>query len=95
MSKALCSWFLAAITSCLLMMSPSVAVAAGSGGLVSVQWLEKHLKGDDILLIDASFGHIYAAKHIPGAVNVDLFSFGGRESSNAEVEQRFRSWRPA
>ena len=73
---------------------PQAATAAelGRGNLVSVQWLEQNRTRDDILLIDASPGQLYAAKHIPGAVSVDVFSFGGREQSAADMEQRFRSW---
>ncbi len=78
---------------CSLFISP-VATAAeqGRGNLVSVQWLEQNRLRDDILLIDASPGQLYAARHIPGAVSVDVFSFGGREQSAADMEQRFRSW---
>jgi thiosulfate/3-mercaptopyruvate sulfurtransferase len=63
-----------------------------NGNLVSVQWLEKNLNRDDVLLLDASIGQLYSAKHIPGAVNVDVFTFGGREIPAAEMERRIQSW---
>lgn len=66
-------------------MQPALAADGGNGPLASVQWLEKNLKRDDVLLIDASPGKMYSAGHIPGAVNVDLFSFGGREGRSRSV----------
>ena len=92
MSKKLVYWFLVAITSSVFVMQPALAVENGKSNLVSVQWLEKNLNRSDIVLIDASFGQLYAAKHIAGAVNVDVFSFGGRENLPAEMEQRIQSW---
>ena len=89
MSKSLRHWICAVIGSSLLLVQP--AVAAGDP-LVSVQWLEKNLKRGDIVLIDASPAKLYAAGHIPGAVNVDVFSFGGREVPVAEMERRIQSW---
>lgn len=76
----------------LLVPVPAAAAEAGRANLVSVQWLEKNLNRDDVLILDASPGQLYAAKHIAGAVNVDVFSFGGRESSIAEMERRIQSW---
>lgn len=93
MSKGLIHWLLVVITGSLFMMPPALAAEGGSGQLVSVQWLENNLKRDDVLLIDASPAQMYAAKgHIPGAVNVDVFSFGGRELSAAEMERLIQSW---
>lgn len=74
------------------MMQPAVAAEESKGNLVSVQWLERNLNRDDVLLLDASIGQMYAAKHIPGAVSVDVFSFGGREIPAAEMERRIQSW---
>ena len=91
MSKGLSHWFWAVITSSLLLIQPAMG-AEGADPLVSVQWLGKNLKRDDLLLIDASPAKLYAAGHIPGAVNVDLFSFGGREVPVAEMERRIQSW---
>ncbi len=92
MSKILSYWFFVFITSSLFMMQPAVAAEESKGNLVSVQWLERNLNRDDVLLLDASIGQMYAAKHIPGAVSVDVFSFGGREIPAAEMERRIQSW---
>ncbi len=43
-------------------------------------------------MLDASPAKLHAAGHIPGAVNVDIFSFGGREVPVAEMERRIQSW---
>ncbi|MEO8101882.1 MAG: rhodanese-like domain-containing protein [Betaproteobacteria bacterium] len=92
MSKALSYWFWAAIAGCLLMIQPAVAAEGGKGNLASVEWLAKNLNRDDVLVLDASFGQMYATKHIAGAVNVDVFTFGGRENLAAEMEKRIQSW---
>ena len=92
MSKGLIHWLLAVITSGLFMVQPALAAQGSNGQLASVQWLEKNLGRDDVLLLDASFPPVYAAGHIPGAVNVDVFSFGGRALSGAEMEKLIRSW---
>jgi thiosulfate/3-mercaptopyruvate sulfurtransferase len=92
MSKRLSHWLLAVITSGLFMAQPALAAEGGNGQLVSVQWLEKNLKRDDVLIIDASPAKLHSAGHIPGAVNVDVFSFGGREIPAVEMEQRIQSW---
>ncbi|MFA6311526.1 MAG: rhodanese-like domain-containing protein [Sterolibacterium sp.] len=77
---------------CLLVVQPLMAADGIDGNLVSVHWLEKNLNRDDVVLLDASVGQIFAAKHIAGAVNVDVFTFGGREIPRAEMERRIRSW---
>ncbi len=84
---------------CLLMVLASFlaapmapAAAGGTTPLVSVEWLEKNLTRGDLLLIDASPGKAYGARHIPGAVSVDVFTFGGRERSTAEMERLIQSW---
>ena len=92
MSKGLSHWFWVVITASLFMVQPAMAAEGNSGQLVSVQWLEKNLERDDVLLLDASFAKMYSAGHIPGAVNVDVFSFGGREIPAAEMERRIQSW---
>ena len=92
MPKIIAYWILVFIASCLCMVQPGEAAETGKGNLVSVQWLEKNLTRDDVLLLDASFGQMYAAKHIAGAVNVDVFTFGGRENLAAEMEKRIQSW---
>ena len=92
MSKIFRVWLFLLFTSSSFMLLPVSAAETGKGNLVNVQWLENNLQREDVLLIDASPGQLYAAKHIPGAVNVDVFSFGGRETSVTEMEQRIQSW---
>ena len=92
MSRVFRVWFLVLVTSGLFIPHSASAAEIGRGNLVSVEWLQKNLNSDDIVLIDASFGQMYAAKHIPGAVSVDVFSFGGREIPVADMERRIRSW---
>jgi 3-mercaptopyruvate sulfurtransferase SseA len=92
MWKALSRWLLVTVTGSLFLAQPALAAEAGIGPLVSVQWLEKNLQRDDLLLIDASFGKMHSAGHIPGAVNVDLLTFGGRQLSAAEMERLIQSW---
>ena len=94
MSKLLIRWLLAAVVGSLLVVQPALAAEAGvNGRLVSVPWLEKNLGRDDVLLLDASPGQMYAGKgHISGAVNVDVFTFGGREIPAAEMERLIQSW---
>ena len=91
MSKRLIHWVLLVITSSLFMVQPALA-AQGGGQLVGVQWLEKNLGRDDVLLLDASPAQMYSKGHIPGAVNVDVFSFGGRQLSAAGMERLIQSW---
>ena len=81
MSKRPGKWLAGVIVGCLLMVQGAVAAQGASGPRVGVEWLEKNLKRDDLVLIDASFGKAHAAGHIPGAVNVDVFTFGGRALS--------------
>jgi 3-mercaptopyruvate sulfurtransferase SseA len=63
--------FLFALAACLLVAKP-----ARSGNLVDAQWLERNLKSADVLILDASPAPVYAANHIPGALSVDLMSYG-------------------
>ena len=84
--------FLTTIAFCLLLIQPLVAQEGIKGNLVSVTWLEKNLKNVDIMLLDASPSHIYAAKHIPGAINYDIFTYGVQELPVAEIEKSYRSW---
>lgn len=92
MSKGLMHWFWVVMTCSLFMAQPAAAAEGSDGRLVSVQWLEKNLQRDDVLLLDASPAPVYSARHIPGAVSVDIFSFGGREIPIAEMERRIQSW---
>ncbi len=91
-TEALIYGFLIAILGFLLLTQPSMAAEGINGNLVSVDWLGKNIKNADVLVIDASPGQVYAAKHIPGAVNADVFTWGGRESTVPEIEKRIQSW---
>jgi len=73
-------------------MQPLVAQEGIKGNLVSVTWLEKNLKNADVVLLDASPSQIYTAKHIPGAVSYDIFTYGVKEMPVAEIEKRYQSW---
>jgi thiosulfate/3-mercaptopyruvate sulfurtransferase len=68
------------------------AAEARAATLVSAPWLKQNLGSAEILLIDASPAKLHAAGHIPGAVNVDVFSFGGLNLSPADMEKRIQSW---
>ncbi len=84
--------FLLAVAGCLLLAQPLMAAEGITGNLVTVNWLEKNLKNADVLILDASFTEIYTAQHIPGAVNVDLYTYGLQEMPVADMEQLFQSW---
>ncbi|QJR16688.1 sulfurtransferase [Usitatibacter palustris] len=85
-SKALYSFLCFLLTSC-------AALHAAAGPLASVEWLQKNLGREDVLVIDTSAGRVYAAKHVPGAVNVDIMGVGlFHKASNADVEKRFQAW---
>jgi 3-mercaptopyruvate sulfurtransferase SseA len=78
---------LALLLLCLLL--PVVAIA-GSNHLVDPAWLDANRAG--VLILDASPAPMYAAGHIPGAVNVDMFGYGVQEMKGAEMETRLQSW---
>jgi len=77
---------------CLLLAQPSMAAEGIQGNLVNVHWLEKNLHNADLLLLDASPTQIHTANHIPGAVSVDLYSYGVQERPVAETDKLFQSW---
>ena len=89
MSKNLARWLWAIVAGSLFIAH---GAAAESNRLVSVQWLGQNLGRGDLLLIDASPATLHAANHIPGAVNVDVFSFGGRNPSASEMQGLIQSW---
>ncbi len=62
------------------------------GNLVSVDWLKKNLKNTDLVILDASPAQIYKAKHIPGAINYDIFTYGIKELPITEIEKSYQSW---
>ncbi|MHB0970945.1 MAG: rhodanese-like domain-containing protein [Thermoanaerobaculia bacterium] len=71
---------------------PAHAADALAGNLVDGAWLEANLGRADILVLDASPAQQFVAQHIPGAVNIDVFSYGAQEIPVAEMETRLRSW---
>jgi thiosulfate/3-mercaptopyruvate sulfurtransferase len=92
MPKWLVRSLLAFVAGSVFMVRPALSAEGALGPLVGVPWLEQNLKRDDVLVLDASPGQAYAVRHIPGAVNVDVFTFGGREMSAAEMERLIQSW---
>ena len=88
MQKLLIHWIFAALAGVLLAL-PAWAAAP----IVTVEWLQKNLGREDVLVIDTSPAQVHKGKgHIPGAVNVDVFTFGGREIVTAEMEKLIQSW---
>ena len=83
---------LLAIAVCLLLAQPVFAEEGINGHLVTVDWLQKNLKNPDVVLLDASFAQVFAAQHIPGSINYDLFTYGVRDLPVAEIEKRYQSW---
>jgi 3-mercaptopyruvate sulfurtransferase SseA len=78
------------IVACSVLFAIPLFAAAS---LVSVETLRSRLPSGDVLLIDASSTRLFAAKHIPGAINVDLYAYGSpRKVTTAEMEQRIQSW---
>ena len=89
MTQRLIHWLLAAIAAASFVVQ---AAAAGGAGLVTPEWLAKRLDRGDILVIDASPTKLHAAGHIPGAVSVDVFTYGGVEMTAAQMEKLIQSW---
>jgi 3-mercaptopyruvate sulfurtransferase SseA len=83
---------LLAFAGCLLVAQSLPAAEGPARHLVDVKWLERHLEDPDLLLLDASLPPTYAAGHIPGAVNVNAFVYGGRELPLPEAERLYQSW---
>lgn len=92
MSTAPLRHLLVAVTACLIAAPSTVAAQAGSPHLVDVTWLKQHLTDPGVLVLDASLAPMHAAQHIPGAVSVDAFTYGGRERPIAETERLYQSW---
>ena len=91
MSKVFKVCLLLAVASCALFARPTLAAEPIKGNLVSVAWLAQNLSSADLLILDASPGQVYKAQHIPGALNLDLFSYGAQEPSLPEMQQRLQS----
>ena len=71
----------------------SEAIPGGAAGrLVSVEWLQKNLARDDVLVLDASPGPAHRKQHIAGAVGAGFFPFGPGEVVPAQVQNRLRGW---
>jgi 3-mercaptopyruvate sulfurtransferase SseA len=86
-------WNAVLAVACLVIAPRAMAADEPTGNLASVTWLEQHLDSPDLLLLDASPGPIYKAKHIPGAVSVDLMSwYGVHEMTVEESERLYQSW---
>ncbi len=83
---------LLAVAGCLLLAQPLMAAEGVTGNLVAAKWLEKNLNTTGVLILDTSPAQIYAAKHIPGALNVDFLIYGFPERPTSDMEQRYRSW---
>jgi thiosulfate/3-mercaptopyruvate sulfurtransferase len=93
MSKFLNTCFLLSVAGSLFLAQPSSAAEAVNGNLVSVKWLEKNLNDPNVVILDASATQTYAAKHIPRAVSVDLYTwYGVHEVPVASMEKLFQSW---
>jgi len=85
--------FLLAVAVCLLLVQSLMALEGNKGNLVNVKWLEKNLKNADVVILDASPSQIYTAKHIPGALSVDIYAwYGLQEMPLADMEQLYQSW---
>lgn len=85
--------FLFSAAACLLLAQPAGADEGTSGHLASVAWVQRNLNNADVLILDVSPTQIYAAKHIPGAVSVDLMAwYGLKEMPVAEMERLYQSW---
>ena len=92
MSKGTRPWPLLAVAGFLLLAQPLMAAEGVTRNLVDVKWLEQHLHDPDILILDASPAPSYAAQHIPGAVNVDAYVYGGQDKPVAETERLYQAW---
>lgn len=81
--------------SVLLAMALFLAQSLGASiadNLVNAEWLQQHLNDPGVLILDASPAQVYAEKHIPGAISVDVYVYGVKDAATAEMEQRFQSW---
>ena len=85
-------FFVFVVASCLILTQPLMATDGIKGNLVSVSWLEKNLRNADVVILDASSSQSYTAKHIPGALSYDIFTYGVQEMPMAEIEKRYQSW---
>ncbi len=60
--------------------------------LVDAAWLQQALAAGDVLVLDAQPVKLHEAGHIPGAVHVDLFTYGIDEKDSPAMQRRIQSW---
>ena len=83
---------LVSIACCLLPAQAPAPSDGVRGNLAGVEWLSKHLQHPEVLILDASPAQVYSAGHIPGAISVDLYTYGLPDMPAAQMERRFQSW---
>jgi thiosulfate/3-mercaptopyruvate sulfurtransferase len=67
-------------------------VQANPRPLVDVAWLQQALAAGDVLVLDAQPVKLHDAGHIPGAVHVDMFTYGIDEKDTQVMQRRIQSW---
>ena len=92
MSKLVRCCLVVAVVGCLCVEQPAAAAERAAGPLVDVEWLSRNLTNPDVVILDASPGQLYAAKHVPGALGVDFLTYGFPEKPLSEMERRYQSW---
>jgi thiosulfate/3-mercaptopyruvate sulfurtransferase len=93
LDRSISNFCLLVIVSGILFMSQPMKAADERANLVNIKWLEQNLKNADVIILDASPAQIYSVKHIPGAVNVNIFAwYGLRELPKAEMEKIYQAW---
>ena len=60
--------------------------------LVDAAWLQQALAAGDVLVLDAQPFKLHEAGHIPGAVHVDMFTYGIDEKDTQAMQRRIQSW---
>jgi 3-mercaptopyruvate sulfurtransferase SseA len=84
---------LLALAGTLISAQPAAPADGIRGNVVGAAWLEEHRGDADVLILDASPAQIYKARHVPGAIGVDLFSwYGIQERTVDEMQQLYQSW---
>jgi len=76
----------------LLCLAPPAYAQERVDSLVSAEWLQRNIGRADLLLLDAQPPPLHKKAHIPGAVNVSVYSYAAREQSAAEMQRLMRSW---
>jgi thiosulfate/3-mercaptopyruvate sulfurtransferase len=81
------------VAAAILLLSMPIKAADERGNLVTAKWLEENRKNPDVIILDASPSQVYTAKHIPGALSVDIYSwYGLRELPVAEIDRIYQTW---